>query len=435
MLTRFALLLQEAVVSCWVRFTDGAVAPLEQFERSSYSLTVSTPDQSVATVRRTPQSTFVVAQGEGGGRGALVRVELRICEECQKSKRKSKLAVGAGLLQLSLQSSSVLGASEGSRTSEQQPGSTSSPSTTTPLDPEATRTRSTTNADVSAASSRLGVSPARPSPGPGNTTLGAPPTGEGQKRNYGDMLGTTSPAQTDHFGDPGRTGSPEVMESDLVRTFRAMSDLEVGMYALVGVSCFAILAFLLNCSSHSLCFQNHKSPVQAGPGPPGDPKVHKHDWVWLGGGHGAPPPPQVSTLKLPAAPRQSLDSLCRHTLPAVGVPALPERTATLGRNRTSSQQHFHGRSPEGGASRSATLLARPQRSEPLHSPTSKRNQVQFTTFTTLDIKHLSALKNGGDLTWSQQQVPPAPLTPLAPLAPAPLADMPWPVVKPLGEAQ
>lgn len=425
-------------MSCWVRFTDGAVTPLDQFERSTYSLTVSTPDESVATVRRTPQSTFVVAQGEAEGRGALVRVELRICEECQKSKRKSKLAVGVGLLQLSFQSSSEVGGAESSRTSElqipsqpsittanQQPDSTSSSSTSTPLDPEATSTRSSTDADVSAASSTLGVSPARSGSGPENTTLGPLPTGEGQKTNYGNMLGSpTSPAQTEDFGDPGRTDSPEVMESDLVRTFRAMSDLEIGMYALVGVSCLAILAFLLNCTSHSLCFQNHKSPVQAG----GGPKAHKHDWVWLGGGQGAPPPPQVSTLKLTAAPRQSLDSLCRNTLPAISIPALPERTATLGRNRTSSQQHFHGKSTEAVASRSATLLARPQRSEPLHSPTSKRNQVQFTTFTTLDIKHLSALKkNGVDLNWTQQQV--------SSQAPAPLADMPWPVVKPLGEAQ
>uniref|UniRef100_A0A674P770 Uncharacterized protein n=1 Tax=Takifugu rubripes TaxID=31033 RepID=A0A674P770_TAKRU len=357
---------QEAVVSCWVQFSDGAVTPLDLFDRGTYSLTVSTPDESVATVRRTPRSTFVVAQGEGGGQGALVRVELRICEECQKSKRKSKLAVGMGFLQVNVQSSS-------------------------------------------------------------STMDGG---GDG-----GDTAADGS-SNTDFKEDAVKTDSPKVIESDIIRTFRAMSDLEIGMYALVGVSCIAILAFLLNCTSHNLCFQNHKSPVQTGLGPSGDTKDHKHDWVWLGSSsQGARAPAAiapVSALKLPVESRKSLDSICHHTLPAVSVPAVPERTATLGRNRASSQQHYRGKTIDPMANHSATLLVRPQRSEPLHSPTSKRNQVQFTTFTTLDIKHLSALKkNGVDLSWttqpSQQQI--------ATQVQTASADMPWPVVKPLGEPQ
>uniref|UniRef100_A0A3P8S6R1 Si:dkey-1d7.3 n=1 Tax=Amphiprion percula TaxID=161767 RepID=A0A3P8S6R1_AMPPE len=311
---RIMQLKQEAVVSCWVQFSDGAVTPLDMFDRSVYSLTVSTPDERVATVRRTPQSTFVVAQGEGEGKGALVRVELRICEECQKSKRKSKLAVA--------------------------------------------------------------------------TTVGVFSRGEGQKRSYGNMLDIpNSPlnkdipkAEVTPKKQPPKSKTPKVIESDLIKTFRAMSDLEIGMYTLVGVSCVAILAFFINCASYNLCFRKQKTPIQTGPIPSADPKDHKHDWVWLGGSNrGAP-----------------------STLPTVSAPAIPERTATLGRSRTSSQQqHFQAKAIDPMANRSATLLARPHRSDPLHSPTSKRNQVQFTTFTTLDIKHLAALKkNGVDLNWS-----------------------------------
>lgn len=246
--------------------------------------------------------------------------------------------------------------------------------------------------------------------------------------------------------EPPKSKTPKVIESDLIRTFRAMSDLEIGMYALVGVSCVAILAFLLNCASYNLCFQNHKTPIQAAPTPSGDPKDHKHDWVWLGSNnHSAPAPgapAQVSTLKReahrPLESRHSMDTIghrsLESTLPTVSVPAVPERTATLGRSRSSSQQQqFQGKAVDPMANRSATLLARPHRNEPLHSPTSKRNQVQFTTFTTLDIKHLAALKkNGVDLNWANQQTQQH-------LAPAelqtPLPDMPWPVVKPLGEPQ
>uniref|UniRef100_A0A668T6E0 Uncharacterized protein n=1 Tax=Oreochromis aureus TaxID=47969 RepID=A0A668T6E0_OREAU len=315
---------QEALVSCWVSFSDGAVAPLDLFDRSIYSLTVSTPDERVATIRRTPQSAFVVAEGEGEGQGAPVRVELRICEECQKSKRKSKLAVGSGLLKINLQSSSRSVAREGKGSTDR-------------------------NKDLNGSASKV-------------------------------MGKTIRPEK-----EPPKSKIPKVIESDLIRTFKAMTDMEIGMYALVGVSCVAILAFLLNCASYSLCFRKQKTPIQAGTAPSGDTKDHKHDWVWLG---------NTSTLK--------------------------QRTATLGRSRNSSQhQQFQGKAIDPMANRSATLLARPHRSEPLHSPTSKRNQVQFTTFTTLDIKHLAALKkNGVELDWAnqqkqkQQQAPAEPQTPL-----------------------
>ncbi|XP_033502191.2 transmembrane protein 132D isoform X1 [Epinephelus lanceolatus] len=491
---------QEALVSCWVQFSDGAVAPLDLFDRSIYSLTVSTPDDGVATVRRTPQSTFLVAQGEGGGQGAVVRVELRICEECQKSKRKSKLAVGTGLLGMNFQSSSRVvteggggfgevgtdgskdvggGASElvgelkttvtsqqsvtdmdkwlfrstalDQRESTAAETTTSTAYSTKSMQPQViwigttTRpTRSSTFTTIPTTTTTT-MSTARPT----DTTVGLVVKGEGQKRSYGNMLDNpNSPLNKDiprpevPKKEPPKSKTPKVIESDLIRTFKAMSDMEIGMYALVGVSCVAIFAFLLNCASYNLCFRNHKTPIQAAPAPTGDPKDHKHDWVWLGSNnHSAPAPgdpAQVSTLKReahhPLESRHSMDSIAHRsmesTLPTVSAPAVPERTATLGRSRTSSQQQFQAKAIDPMANRSATLLARPHRSEPLHSPTSKRNQVQFTTFTTLDIKHLAALKkNGVDLNWANQQMQ-------APAGPqSPLPDMPWPVVKPLGEPQ
>lgn len=485
------------MVSCWVQFSDGAVVPLELFDRSIYSLTVSIPDENVATVRRTPQSTFVVAQGEGDGRGALVRVELRICEECQKSKRKSKLVVGTGLLRINIQGSSraAAGGSDEDRDSErgasemvgvlrttvptqravtdtdrwlrrntvpEQPQlalaetTTSPASTTRYVQPHVvwigTTTRSARGTTYAVIPSTAAAPTNRPSFNIPQTTVrsvfatvGLVRQGEGQKRSYGNILDSSnSPSNKDipkaeitPKKDLPKYKTPKLIESDLIRTFRAMSDLEIGMYALVGVSCVAILAFLLNCASYNLCFRNHKTPIQAPPPPStGDPKDHKHDWVWLGSNnHGAPAPgapAPAATLKRET--HRPLDS--RHTmdsLPTVSAPAVPERTATLGRCRTSSQQQFQTKAIDPMANRSATLLARPHRNEPLHSPTSKRNQVQFTTFTTLDIKHLNALKkNGVELNWANQQAQQhqAPVQ-----TQTPLPDMPWPVVKPIAEAQ
>lgn len=471
-----------------------------------YSLTVTTPDEEVATVRRTTQSTFVVAQGEDESRVALVRVELRICEECQKSKRKSKLAVGTGLLGINFQSSSrvvaggggeddaygnkyfeggaseVVGELKTTVTSQravtdmdkwlfrpvpdQQESTLAETSTSTTFSTrymqphvvwigDTTKAARGTTYDISSSTATTAMTkPSLNTPlSTARPTAGLSSKGEGQKRSYGNMLDSpNSPSNKDipktSGKEPPKSRTPKVIESDLIRTFKAMSDLEIGMYALVGVSCVAILAFLLNCASYNLCFRNHKTPIQAAPVPSGDPKDHKHDWVWLGSnnhnttGPGAPGAPvQVSTLKRephrPLESHHSMDSIghrsMENTLPTVSAPAVPERTATLGRSRSSSQQQFQGKIIDPMANRSATLLARPHRDEPLHSPTSKRNQVQFTTFTTLDIKHLAALKkNGVDLNWANQQAQQqralaGPQTPLP--------DIPWPVVKPLGEAQ
>lgn len=489
---------QEAVVTCWVHFSDGAVVPLDLFDRSIYSLTVTTPDERVATVRRTPQHTYVQAQGEGEGQGALVRVEMRICEDCQKSKRKSKLVVGAGLLRINFQSntisvdedergigtdrvkgfpSEVVGEIKTSHPTVTDGDKSLFQSTVTDPPTAAETTTSTilstrfapphvvwisnttraTRATTYAAGTTVRPTLNTPQSITKPTTTAVVVKEEG--KSFGNMVDKsdlpankdTPKAELTPKKEPPRPKSPTFIESDLIRTFRAMSDLEIGMYALVGVSCVAIIAFLLNCASYTLCFRNQKTPIQAPPPPPCDPKDHKHDWVWLGSGNGHhhnPPPPgtpaPVGTLKRerPLQPRHSVESMGHHphnmenSIPTVAMPTIPERTATLGRCRTSSQQQLPGKPIDPMANRSATLLARPHRTEPLHSPTSKRNQVQFTTFTTLDIKHLAALKkNGVDLNWTNQQVQPPPPPPPPPEPQTLLPDMPWPVVTPGGEPQ
>uniref|UniRef100_A0A3B3VA65 Transmembrane protein 132D-like n=1 Tax=Poecilia latipinna TaxID=48699 RepID=A0A3B3VA65_9TELE len=447
---------QEAVVSCWVQFSDGAVAPLELFDRGVYSLTVSTNDERVATVRRTPLSTFVVAQGEGEGRGRQVKVELRICEECQKSKRKSKLASGRVV------------AGGASKNVEAVGGAVLTESTIT-----------TTLPNRYAQTPAVWVGKTKPTGGAASSVIDtatptaiknlwsnaqlntAKPTvsfvskGDGKKKKYGNMLDNSNSSSNNATpegdkpeNESPKTKAPKVIESDLIRTFKALSDLEIGMYSLIGVSCLAIVAFLLNCASYKLCFRKQKTPIQTAPAPTADPKDHKHDWVWMGSNSHSTPPPgapaapaQAATLKrephCPLESHHSIDTMVpgglQGSLPTVSAPAVPERTATLGRCRSSSQQHqFQVKGIDPMANRSATLLARPHRSEPLHSPTSKRNQVQFTTFTTLDIKHLAALKkNGVDLNWANQKTQQQSL----PQPQAPLPDMPWPVVTPLGEPQ
>ncbi|CAL8322334.1 unnamed protein product [Lota lota] len=504
---------QEAVVSCWVRFSDGSVSPLALFDRSVYSLAVSTPDEAAVSVRRVPHSTFVVVQGPPAeSPGAPVRVELRICEECQKSKRRSKLAVGTGVLRIDLRGAGrgddrfgdglpeSVGEPKVWATSRNAPvdrdrskwltpsakpdrrqnastlaqTSTTTPSTTTLVQPQEIWIGTTpargpsvvhdTNRDITTTTpnpitpsinptteNTVTKNPRSATARPGvEAPLGVVGEGDGQRRSYGNMLDNPIPPpkkdgpkadQKPEKETPKSKSTPKVFGNDIIRTFKAMSDMEIGMFALVGVSCIAILAFLVNCASYTLCFRSHKTPIQAGPMPPGDPKDHKHDWVWLGtttqGGEILGPPPKVCTLKREAhcPSPQSHHSMDTQESTLTSVVAPPQRTATLGRCRSSSQQQIQCKAPSDPmTARSATLLARPHRNEPLHSPTSKRNQVQFTTFTTLDIKHLAALrKNGVDFNWAHQQQLLAQHVPVeSHLA---LPDMPWPVVTPMGQPE
>lgn len=53
----------------------------------------------------------------------------------------------------------------------------------------------------------------------------------------------------DYSDNPTQVEVPSPGESELTQTTRGLSDLEIGMYALLGVFCLAILVFLINCVS------------------------------------------------------------------------------------------------------------------------------------------------------------------------------------------
>lgn len=57
------------------------------------------------------------------------------------------------------------------------------------------------------------------------------------------------PSQSGDYGNPAQVEVPGTGDSELTQTTRGLSDLEIGMYALLGVFCLAILVFLINCVS------------------------------------------------------------------------------------------------------------------------------------------------------------------------------------------
>ncbi|KAK1328237.1 hypothetical protein QTO34_011804 [Cnephaeus nilssonii] len=87
---------QEAIVSSWILFSDGAVTPLDIYDPQDFSVSLSSLDEMVASVRPSPQPQWPAVAAEGEGQGPLVKLELLISEPCQKSKRKSVLDRGQG---------------------------------------------------------------------------------------------------------------------------------------------------------------------------------------------------------------------------------------------------------------------------------------------------------------------------------------------------
>ncbi|EDM13535.1 rCG21827, isoform CRA_a [Rattus norvegicus] len=87
---------QEAIISTWLQFSDGSVTPLDIYDTKDFSLTAISLDEAVISIPQplSPWWPTVVAEGEG--QGPLLRVDMSIAEACQKSKRKSVLAVGIG---------------------------------------------------------------------------------------------------------------------------------------------------------------------------------------------------------------------------------------------------------------------------------------------------------------------------------------------------
>ncbi|KAL0979836.1 hypothetical protein UPYG_G00190440 [Umbra pygmaea] len=263
---------QEAVISAWIQYSDGSVTPLDIFDPKDFTLNAISLDESVVSTYQEHPLRWPVVVAEGEGQGPLVRVEMVISETCQKSKRKSVLSMGVGSVRVKFGQNDVdqrgLGPEEGrsmlgNGTSEQKhkgmEGDKSNVDgwkyTNAALDREEGAMRKTSTTTKSTVTHRAGGS-----------KQGVNNRGTGGQNNPVDY--TSIPAQVD---------IPGGMESDLSQSPRGLSDLEIGMYALLGVFCLAILVFLINCVSFAFRYRHKQLPVLE----QGNMN-HAHDWVWLG---------------------------------------------------------------------------------------------------------------------------------------------------------
>ncbi|KAJ8260702.1 hypothetical protein COCON_G00164250, partial [Conger conger] len=342
---------QESLISAWLQFSDGSMTPLDLYDPAHFLLTASSLDPTVVTVRQGAVWKWPVIVAEREGQGLLVRVEMATSQRCQGPGRGGVLAAGNAGVRVRFG-----GAAE-------QPGNRGN--------------RHPTGADVPYYGSSVSDAEARV-PGRGTTATTAKsaiaPNDRARVRN----IPVDFPPQVDL---PQSTN----MEDDLLQSPRGLTDLEIGMYALLGVFCLAILVFLINCVSYALKYR-HKQLPAAGEGP--EALNHAHDWVWLG--------TRAELL-------DSRPSLCSEqdesTAMMDSAAGFEEGSHLLNGTAAAAQKNVQGQ-----VHRSADE-GRPA-GESLNSPTTKRKRVKFSTFTSSGRQNVSPLAEGpsGDIQWVCQDL-------------------------------
>ncbi|XP_072839178.2 transmembrane protein 132C [Pogona vitticeps] len=354
---------QEAVVSSWIQFSDGSVTPLDIYDAKDFALSASSLDESIVSARQSSALRWPVVAAEGEGQGALVKVDMMISEACQKSKRKSILVVGNGSIKVKFGQNDADSHGAGDYDADEIENHASDRRQKA-LDQERYgqegRYYGSASAEREEGAGRKAGTTAKSmikSKVFRSSLDGEKLSDDGQLQNI-PIDFTNFPAQIDL---PKSNGGLE--ENDLLQAPRGLSDLEIGMYALLGVFCLAILVFLINCATFTLKYRHKQVPAE------GQASMsHSHDWVWLGN--------ETELLENHAdlSPQQEE----RTTNVDRGVGTEESHQLLNGSALKSIQSQIH-RSADSGSKPGKE----PKPEAPSHSPTSKRKRVKFTTFTTI----------------------------------------------------
>ncbi|XP_031663989.1 transmembrane protein 132E isoform X1 [Oncorhynchus kisutch] len=319
---------QEASLSIWLYYSDSTALPLTFFDPKDYNLNASTLDDKVVSIAQEPQHRWPVVVAEGEGSGEMVRMEMTICEACQKTKRKSVIASAPVYVKVRF------GPEEDSEEEMES-------------EIEIEPARVTRRPVVDSNLGDRGFEPSNEQPASVPIDYTNFPTISNQER----------PTE----------GEEEEEDDDFIHAPRSMTDLEIGMYALLGVFCLAILVFLINCIVFVLKYRHKRIP------PEGQANMdHSHHWVFLGNGQPLRAQSELSpqTVESPINPLEGVQTCCHGD------------HHSSGSSQTSVQSQVHGRGD--GSSGGSTK----EHGEEASSPTSKRKRVKFTTFTTLPTEDM-----------------------------------------------
>uniref|UniRef100_A0A673H4M0 Si:dkey-112m2.1 n=1 Tax=Sinocyclocheilus rhinocerous TaxID=307959 RepID=A0A673H4M0_9TELE len=320
---------QESLVSAWLQFSDGSMTPLDLYNPAHFVLTATSLDDQVVSVKKSTNWRWPVVVAKGEGQGMLVRLEMYGPESCQKTKRRTVLAAGNANVHVKFGR-------------DEETGNSASDRRYRPNAPYYGGSIS----DMEAGIMNRGATTIKTS---------IPGKASGDRLSAGDIPVDFSdfPAHADL--PPGRNA-----EDDLLQSRRGLTDLEIGMYALLGVFCLAILVFLINCVSYTLKYRNKQLPLEGQ-----ETMAHAHDWVWLG--HDA------ELLESQAGLCLDQEELGGTMDSGLG---LEEGSQLL--NGLSSQKSVQGQVHRSASDSGCT--GRDHKTESINSPTTKRKRVKFTTF-------------------------------------------------------
>ncbi|XP_013767599.1 transmembrane protein 132C isoform X2 [Pundamilia nyererei] len=261
---------QEAGISAWIQYSDGSVTPLDIYDPKDFLLSAVSLDENVISVTNQEQHWPIVV-AEGDGQGALFRVEMVISETCQKSKRKSVLASGVGNVIVKF----------GAKNDERGVMGRGGQDDGGGLDNSTSEQRTKDGGEWksnSAAVDREEGAMRKVSSTTKSTVTHRASGGKGAGGGSSSSRGSGPNQPGDYSSYPAPVEVPGTGNSELTQPTRGLSDLEIGMYALLGVFCLAILVFLINCVSFAFRYRHKQVPVLEA----GGNMNHAHDWVWLG---------------------------------------------------------------------------------------------------------------------------------------------------------
>uniref|UniRef100_A0AAQ4NY85 Transmembrane protein 132C n=1 Tax=Gasterosteus aculeatus aculeatus TaxID=481459 RepID=A0AAQ4NY85_GASAC len=361
---------QEALISAWLQFSDGSVAPLDLYDADFFVLTATSLDEEIVTVQQNPSWKWPVIVTEAEGQGLLVRVEMTVCEVCQKFKRRSILAAGNCNVRVRFGhgDTSRGGSSDYGPDGDdlENRGRLSPPQDRTGPDAHYYGSSVSEMEDGVLRRATTARSAIMRRPNGGKLSDDG---GQKMPIDFADF-----PAQVDL--PRGRN-----MDDDLIQTARGLTDLEIGMYALLGVFCLAILVFLINCISYTLKYRHKELSIEGQ-----ENMNHAHDWVWLGN------EAELLESQVSLSPQQE-----EQTSMMDSSGGLEEGSHLL--NGSSAQKNVQGQVHRGA---DTGCVAKDGKGE---SPTTKRKRVKFTTFTTIPSDSSYAAVNtltgsrGQDIKW------------------------------------
>ncbi|XP_067087038.1 LOW QUALITY PROTEIN: transmembrane protein 132C [Osmerus mordax] len=371
---------QEALISAWLQFSDGSMAPLDLYDPDYFILTATSLDEEVVTVQQEPSWKWPVIVTEAEGQGLLVRVEMTVCEPCLKFKRRSVLAAGNCNVRVKFGGGDY--GPEGEEM-ENRANDRRQPS------PSQDRTGLDSHYYGSSISD-MEDGLARRATTTKSALVRRPDGGK-----MSDDGGAVQNAPVDFSDFPAQVDLPRGrnLEDDLLQTARGLTDLEIGMYALLGVFCLAILVFLINCISYTLKYRHKELSVEGQ-----ESMNHAHDWVWLGN--------EAELLES----RGSLSPQQEEQVSMMDSSAGLEEGSHLLNGGSSSPSSAAAQKNVQGQVHRAADAAGPAAKDKGDSPTTKRKRVKFTTFTTIPpddgcpMVNTLSLGHSQDIKWVCQDV-------------------------------